>query len=395
MKITRRQLRQIIKEEKTWTTPDGWGVKVGDKVKITTDQTGTSRHLRAGTTGTVSDIGWGRRGTMLDPARQLYLDLILDDDPSKDPMLNSISTQDVELIPEGIERKMRITRHQLRQIVKEAFWSKKEIKSIEDVQTVGDLRKLIASAQDAKRWEQTKGEAGDAVKGAIVDEILGKIPGASAAKSMFDFVKSSYELPDEARTGTALDALDVDDHIAAIVDDPVENDFLSVFAEDLKSQDGDTPIADINMTMMLSKHLKGKFDGRTVDGFQEGRKMKLTKRQLRKLIKESIIAEAGYDQLPFKGGQPWRDPDIPYEMAANLLQRDIEQGVADELDRELTDQEMDDAGYFEEDGWPLTFSYADKTGEQVEYIANNNAEADDFFSMFFKEYGRDYPYSVN
>ena len=122
MKITRRQLRRIIKEEKIWTTPEGWDIKVGDKVKITTAQTGKSRHLSAGSTGTVSDIGWGNRGLPGDdPIRQLYLDLILDDDPSKDPMLNSISTQDVELIPEGVARKMKITRRQLRRIIREAI----------------------------------------------------------------------------------------------------------------------------------------------------------------------------------------------------------------------------------------------------------------------------------
>ena len=114
--------------------------------------------------------------------------------------------------------------------------------------------------------------------------------------------------------------------------------------------------------------------------------MKITKRQLRKLIKESLIAEAGYDQLPFKGGQPWQDPDVPVGTGARMY---------DDLDTELTDEEMDDAGYFEEESWPIRFGYTDKTGEQVEYVANNNAEADDFFSMFFKEYGRDYPYSVN
>ena len=123
--------------------------------------------------------------------------------------------------------------------------------------------------------------------------------------------------------------------------------------------------------------------------------MKITKRQLGRIIREAIIAEAGYDQLPFKDGQPWRDPDVPYDVAANLLQRDLEQAVSDELDRELTDQEMDDAGYFEEDGWPLTFGYTDKTGEQVEYVARNDAESEEFFHMFFKEYGRDHPYSVN
>ena len=77
-------------------------------------------------------------------------------------------------------------------VIEEAFWSTKKIKSIDDVETIGDLRKLIASAQGAKQWEQTKGEAGDAVKDAIVDEILGKIPGASAAKSLFGFVKAKY-----------------------------------------------------------------------------------------------------------------------------------------------------------------------------------------------------------
>ena len=36
-----------------------------------------------------------------------------------------------------------------------------------------------------------------------------------------------------------------------------------------------------------------------------------------------------------------------------------------------------------------------QNGEKVEFIANNDAESEQFFSMFFKKYGRDYPYSVN
>jgi len=152
---------------------------------------------------------------------------------------------------------------------------------------VGDLRKLIASAQGAKQWEQTKGEAGDMVKDAIVDEILGKIPGASAAKSLFGFVKASYELPDESRTGTALDALDVDDPVAEIVDDPIENKFLKVFSKELEDMDGNTPISNLNMTELLSKFIAKHFDARTVTGFTEGApKMKITRRQLRRIIKE-------------------------------------------------------------------------------------------------------------
>ena len=181
---------------------------------------------------------------------------------------------------------MKISRQQLRKIIQEAFWSNKDIGSVEDVETVGDLRKLIASAQDAKRWEQTKGEAGEAVKGAIVDEILGKIPGASAAKSLFDFVKASYDLPDDARTGTALDHLDVDDDVAKIVDDPIENSFLDALGKRLESMDGEKRLADLDMTSLLSDYIRAEFNSRTVSGFKEGKTMKITKRQLRKIIAE-------------------------------------------------------------------------------------------------------------
>ncbi len=187
---------------------------------------------------------------------------------------------------------MKISRQQLRKIIQEAFWSNKDIGSVEDVETVGDLRKLIASAQDAKRWEQTKGEAGEAVKGAIVDEILGKIPGASAAKSLFDFVKASYDLPDDARTGTALDHLDVDDDVAKIVDDPIENSFLDALGKKLESMDGEKRLADLDMTSLLSDYIRAEFNSRTVSGFKEGKTMKITKTQLKKIIEEEFKASS-------------------------------------------------------------------------------------------------------
>jgi hypothetical protein len=109
--------------------------------------------------------------------------------------------------------------------------------------------------------------------------------------------------------------------------------------------------------------------------------MKVTKRQLKRIIREAIG-----DQLPYKGGQPWQDPDMPVGTGARAY---------DDLDTELTNKEMDDAGYFEENNWPLRFGYTDKSGEEVEFIASDNYDADAFFAMLFKEYGRDYPYSVN
>ena len=105
--------------------------------------------------------------------------------------------------------------------------------------------------------------------------------------------------------------------------------------------------------------------------------MKITRDQIRRIIQEA---------LPYKSGQPWSDPDMPVGRGARIY---------DDLDQDLTQAEEDEAGYFEEDGWPLVFGYTDKTGEQVEFVAHSDAESEEFFSMFFKEYGRGHPYSVN
>lgn len=236
---------------------------------------------------------------------------------------------------------MRTTRRQLRQALREAFWSKKDIASVEDVETVGDLRKLIASAQDAKRWEQTKGEAGEMVKGAIVDEILGKIPGASAAKSLFDFVKASYDLPDDARTGTALDHLDVDDDVAKIVDDPIENSFLDALGKKLESMDGEKRLEDLDMTSLLSDYIRAEFNSRTVSGFKEGKTMKITKGQLRKIIKEErskLLNEYG------AMGKEVMNPTVAFAQAWSGL-GDAIQGQMIDLINAHVEGRLEDAAY--------------------------------------------------
>ena len=123
--------------------------------------------------------------------------------------------------------------------------------------------------------------------------------------------------------------------------------------------------------------------------------MKITKRQLGRIIREAIIAEARYDQLPYDMGGPWVDKDAPVGKGAR---------VYDDLDRELTDEEIE-ASMQGLEGWgdieigqsefPITFGYTDKNGEEVNFVANNADESDEFFHMFWKEYGHDYPYSVD
>jgi len=169
----------------------------------------------------------------------------------------------------------------------------KKVKSLNDVETVGDLKKLIKYAQSAKRAEAGKEAAEEWAKASLWDETFGKIPGLSTAKNATDMLKAMYDQPDEARTGTALDHLDVDDDIAKIVDDPIENAFLKQYTEDLEDEDDDIPLSDVNVTKELSKFIKNKFNDRTVIGFNEGKNtMRITESKLRRVL-QKIILEFG------------------------------------------------------------------------------------------------------
>ena len=93
---------------------------------------------------------------------------------------------------EGRNR-IKITKKQLRRIIKEelqhvneSLFSRifgKKVKSMDDVETVGDLKKLLQYAASAKRGKQGAEAATDFVKDSIWDETLGKIPGFSTAKT--------------------------------------------------------------------------------------------------------------------------------------------------------------------------------------------------------------------
>jgi hypothetical protein len=188
------------------------------------------------------------------------------------------------LMMRGMITKMKITKRQLRRIIRESFLKEQDNSSIE---TVGDLRAAIAAAKGEKRKQQGKEAVKDFASGFLAD----LVPGLGMAKSLFDVVKSTYDMDDSARTGTALDALDVDDDVSAIVDDPIENKFLEAIATEIEGQPDDTPLESLNMTKALSTYLEGEFNARTVAGFEEGKKLKITKRQLRGIIREQVEEE--------------------------------------------------------------------------------------------------------
>ena len=149
----------------------------------------------------------------------------------------------------------------LREYIRETL---KEDNQNRNIETVGDLKLLIKSATSKKRSDQGKSAFKDLASGMISD----LIPGLNTVKGGFDALKTMYSLPDNKRTGTALDYLDVDDPVAAIVDDNVENRFLKAVSSELDNMDDNKPLSEFNITKLLAKFIKKEFQNRTIIGFE-------------------------------------------------------------------------------------------------------------------------------
>jgi len=131
-----------------------------------------------------------------------------------------------------------------------------------DIETYGDLKQLIDTIQ--------KGERNAKIKGVAIDFLLGAVPYLDKARTVFDLAKAAYGKPDNKKTGTFIDKLDVDDEVSAIVDDTVEDNFLAFIAKDMESKPDDAVIPkDFSMNDELQQYLEKEFKQRTVAGYQE------------------------------------------------------------------------------------------------------------------------------
>ena len=128
------------------------------------------------------------------------------------------------------------------------------------VQTIGDLRQALKRIIAAKKGGQALDVAKDFAAGAVLDVI----PFGTTAKTLFDLVKTMYKLPDEKRTNTSLDKLDVDDDVSDIVDDTIENNFLNDLSKRIEDIPDTTPLADVDMTKELAAYLSTNHNKRTV-----------------------------------------------------------------------------------------------------------------------------------
>lgn len=148
------------------------------------------------------------------------------------------------------------------------------------METYGELKKVIKNISLKQK--------GAKVGNVLLDTVAGTIPGIGAAKTTYDFFKAAFKKPDDRKTKTWLDKLDVDDEMSDIVDDTVENGFLkAVVASIEKKPDEEKLDPNFNMNEKMVKYLKKKYDGRTITGIKEN-KTKMKKQQLKNLIKEEI-----------------------------------------------------------------------------------------------------------
>lgn len=130
------------------------------------------------------------------------------------------------------------------------------------IKTFGELLKLIQGIQIKNKG----GKLLDKGISFAIDQVLGLVPGASNAKTAFDFLKTAFERPDTKKTGTVVDKLNVDDQVAAIIDNSVEQKFLTHLIELIKQHGVDTPIPlDWNITRELQTFLQKNFNNRTVE----------------------------------------------------------------------------------------------------------------------------------
>ena len=136
-----------------------------------------------------------------------------------------------------------------------------EVVSKKGISTVGDLKKAIRYIRAT--------EAGGEVGKKAAEALVGMFPGGGTAMSIFSGVKDGagllkklYGADDEAKTGTGLDKLNVDDVVSKIVDDPIEVKFLNYYANLINDMDDDAPLPDA--TTELQDFLAASFEDNTV-----------------------------------------------------------------------------------------------------------------------------------
>jgi hypothetical protein len=165
-----------------------------------------------------------------------------------------------------------------------------------NLNTYGDLKKAIKAIALKQKGQAIVSQG----KSFVLDQLLGLIPGASNAKTTYDFIKAAISKPDIKKTDTWLDKLDIDDDVSALLDDTVENGFMQMMAKTIESEPDNKPLeSDFNMNQKLVDYLQKNYSGRTVTGIKENKM-----NNLRELIRQAI-AEILDEENATSGGEAY------------------------------------------------------------------------------------------
>lgn len=148
-----------------------------------------------------------------------------------------------------------------------------------ELKTYGDLKKVMKAIELKQKGVSIVSRG----KEVALDTLLSLIPGASTAKTVLGFVQAAMNRPDDKKTNTWLDKLDIDDKIAQIVDDTVESRFMKYISNRISSKSDDMELEDdFNMNNELQKWLSSTFNKRTVTYVKEQLLREVIRAEIRK-----------------------------------------------------------------------------------------------------------------
>ena len=135
-----------------------------------------------------------------------------------------------------------------------------------ELKTYGDLKKAIKAISLKQKGQALVSQG----KSFAIDQLVGLVPGASNVKTAFDLISAVAKKPDSKKTGTWIDKLDVDDQMAKIVDNTIENGFMQAISQEIESRPDNDPLEpDFNMNAKLANYLKQEYGGRFITGIKE------------------------------------------------------------------------------------------------------------------------------
>jgi hypothetical protein len=128
-----------------------------------------------------------------------------------------------------------------------------KVKNIEDIKTYGDLRALLANAKLKNKNKQVF---------KIAKTIAGVLPGVDTVTNVGDILLGMWNFSKKGKkTNSFLDNFRINKEIQQILDNKLEEDFLTYVWKDIQNEKNDEPIESFDMNKKLNSFLKDHFKG--------------------------------------------------------------------------------------------------------------------------------------